>query len=123
MEFKRAERVAGLILEELSKIIQREVQDPRVAMSTITQVKLSDDLKNAKIYFVCETKKREEAEKGFERSQGFIKKKLSERLTLRYMPRLKFYYDTSLDYSGKIEKLLKNVKVDEIVETEETEEG
>ncbi len=113
MDFKRADRVAGLIKEEISAIIQRDVQDPRVMLSTITEVKLSDDLKCARIYFVCDSEKKQNATEGLNRSKGFIKKKLAERLTLRYMPDIKFFYDSSLDYSNKIEKILKKITPDD----------
>ncbi|MEQ8213820.1 MAG: ribosome-binding factor A, partial [Smithellaceae bacterium] len=52
MNFKRADRVAELIMVEISDIIFKQVKDPRVHAITITSVKVSDDLRNAKIYFV-----------------------------------------------------------------------
>lgn len=113
MDFKRAERVAGLIMEEISSIIQREVSDPRVAMATITGVKVTDDLKHARIHFVCDPKRQKNTLAGFERSKGFIKKILASRLNLRYMPDLNFYYDDSFDYSSKIEKILKEIKTED----------
>jgi len=113
MEYKRAERVAELLKEEISRIIQTEVRDPRVSLSTITSVEMSDDLKHAKIYFVCDPKKQKSTKDGFDKSTGFIKKILASRLTLRYMPNIYFHYDTSLDYSLKIEGLLKKVKAEE----------
>jgi len=111
VEFKRADRVAGLLQQEISIIVQTEIRDPRVKMATITGVKMSDDLKNAKVYFVCDTKKQKKTKEGLERSAGYIKKQLSSRLTLRYMPKISFFYDTSLDYSCKIEGLLREAKV------------
>lgn len=110
MDFKRAERVAGLIREEVAEIIQRDVKDPRVAFSTITSVKVTDDLKIAKVYFVCETKRKDRVKKGLENSKGFIKKRLSQNVNLRYLPDIVFYYDDSLDYSFKIEGILRKVK-------------
>ena len=110
MDFKRADRVAGLIKEEISAILQRELRDPRLTLSTITDVKVSDDLKCAKIYFVCDTKRQDSTKKGFEHSKGFIRKLIASRLKLRYTPDLRFYYDESFDYSSKIDKLLKEVK-------------
>jgi ribosome-binding factor A len=114
VEFKRAERVAELLLHEISAIVQRDLQDPRVNLSTITSVKLSDDLKCARVYFVCDSKRKESAKKGFDRSKGFIKKLLAKRLELRYLPELTFFYDTTLDYSSNIERLLKEVKKEDV---------
>ena len=52
MNFKRADRVAELIMAEMSDIVFKQVKDPRVHAVTITAVKVTDDLRNAKIYFV-----------------------------------------------------------------------
>ena len=73
---------------------------------------MSRDLRIAKIYFATpegeDAGKR--AEEGFQKARGFVKRELAQRLGLRYMPDLKFFYDTTIDYSARIEKLLKAVK-------------
>lgn len=112
MEYKRADRVAGLIKQEISDIVRNEVQDPRVSAATITEVKITDDLRYAKVYFVCASDKQKSTQEGFSHSKGFIKKMLASRLKLRYMPDIVFYYDDSFDYSSNIESLLKKVKVE-----------
>ncbi len=113
MEFKRADRVAGLIQEEISGILQKEVQDPRVSLATITGVKIGDDLKFAKIFFVCDSKRRKSTQAGFDRSKSFIKKRLAQRVNLKYMPDIAFYYDSSFDYSSKIENIIKEIHQDD----------
>lgn len=110
MEYKRADRVAEVIKEAISEIIQKEVQDPRISLSTITDVEVSDNLKLAKIYFVCDQSKKKTAKEGFDRSKGFIKKRLASSIKLKFMPDIVFYYDNSFDYSSKIERMLKEVK-------------
>ncbi len=108
--FSRADRVSQLIQRELSEILQKETKDPRLKMATITGVKLSKDLKNAKIYFsTAAGRERQEALQGFQSAHGHIKRTLASRLELRYMPELRFYYDESFDYGERIEKLLKSV--------------
>ena len=111
MNFSRADRVSQLIQRELSEILQKETKDPRLKMTTITGVKLSKDLKNAKIYFsiVGAGRDQQEVLKGFQSAHGHIKRTLAGRLELRYMPELHFYYDESFDYGERIEKLLKSV--------------
>jgi ribosome-binding factor A len=83
-------------------------------MTTVTGVKMSRDLKLARIYFSIYggKSKSEAAVLGFERARGFIKRSLAPRLGLRYMPDLKFYYDDSFDYSSHIEQLLKKIADD-----------
>jgi len=112
--FSRADRVSALIQETLSKILNTSIHDPRLHMTTITQVKMSADLKLARIYFAIygDGKKSEDAAKGFESARGFIKRILAPKLGLRYMPELIFFYDDSFDYGSHIEQLLEKIKTD-----------
>jgi ribosome-binding factor A len=112
--FARADRVSGLIQESLSDLLKKSIHDPRLQMVTITKVKMSADLKLARIYFAIygDNKKSEDAAKGFESAHGFIKRILARKLGLRYMPDLKFFYDDSLDYGSHIDQLLEKIKTD-----------
>ena len=112
--FSRADRVSGLIQETLSDLLNKSIHDPRLQMITITKVKMSADLRLARIYFAIygDDKKSEDAAKGFESARGFIKRILASKLGLRYMPDLKFFYDDSLDYGSHIDQLLKKIKAD-----------
>jgi len=113
--FTRADRVGGKIQKTLSDILQKKVNDPRLKMVTITGVKMSRDLRIAKIYFsIAEAgdKRKTDAIDGFKSASGYLKQKLARELGLRYMPVLKFFYDESFDLGAKIESLLKSVKTD-----------
>ena len=112
--FSRAERVSGLIQETLSDLLNKRIRDPRLHMATITRVKMSADLKSARIYYSIygDEKKSEDAAKGFESARGFIKRILAPKLGLRYMPDLKFFYDDSFDYGSHIDQLLAKIKTD-----------
>jgi len=109
--FSRADRVSGLIQEILSNLLKKDIHDPRLHMATITNVKMSRDLKLARIYFSIygDSNKREAAAKGFESARGFIKRSLARKLSLRYMPDLIFFYDDSFDYGSHIDELLKRI--------------
>ena len=110
--YSRSDRVAGLIKQELAELLRKEISDPRLAMATLTGVKMSKDLRLAKIYFSIsggETARQSAAE-GFKQARGYLKRELAQRLELRYMPDLTFYYDESIDYGARIEQLLKEVK-------------
>jgi ribosome-binding factor A len=111
ISFSRADRVGVLIQEVLSDILKKEAADPRLAMATITGVKMSADLRIASIYFTISggENKVSAAKNAFDRAHGFIKKKLARQLELRYMPELRFFHDGSFDYGSNIEKLLKSV--------------
>jgi ribosome-binding factor A len=112
--FSRADRVSGLIQEVLSDLLKKNISDPRVAMATITSVKMSRDLKLARIYFTIygDSQKSEAAVQGFDSARGFIKRSLARRLNLRYMPDLKFFYDESFEYGSHIDQLLKKISTD-----------
>lgn len=115
MDFKRADRVADQIKQEISNILRREVGDPRIVNITVTDVKLTDDLRSARIYFVELGKDclSADVEKGLSKAKGFLKRELGKRLQLRYIPELAFIYDPSFEYGSRIEKLLKEVRKDE----------
>jgi ribosome-binding factor A len=111
--FNRADRVGALIQETLSTLLKKSIKDPRINSAVITGVKMSPDLKLAKIYFVISKHiaTKEEATAGFEKAKGFIKYSLAQELNLRYMPDLNFFYDTSIDYGFHIDSILKKLEL------------
>jgi ribosome-binding factor A len=111
--YSRNARVGGLIKQEIAAMLRKEINDPSLAQVTITAVKVSSDLRNAKIYFAAPGGTEglpQAALAGFERARGFVKRELAQRLGLRYMPDLKFYYDDTIDRGARIEELIKMVK-------------
>lgn len=109
--YGRAERVGGLIQETLSEILTKSIKDPRLRSVSITGVKMTADLKLAKIYFVTSGhfSTREDAAAGFRKAHGFIKQSLARQLELRYMPNLQFFYDESIEYGFHIERVIKRL--------------
>ena len=112
--FARSDRVSGHIQKALSDILLKKIKDPRLEFATITNVKMSRDLRVARIYFTItgDKKSAEEALEGFKSAIGYVKRTLAGQLGLRYMPELKFFYDESFDYGSHIDKILKDVKAD-----------
>ena len=110
--FSRADRIGGLIQKILSDILKKEIRDPRLKMTTITGVKVTRDLKLARIYFTTPNskQKKEAATIGFNSARGYIKRTLAHALDLKYMPDIEFYYDESLDYGAHIDELIKLTK-------------
>ena len=109
--YSRSDRVGGLIRQVLAELLLTEISDPRLSQTTITAVKVSRDLRMARIYFATAGKDgaAEEAMEGFNRARGFVKRELAQRLGLRYMPDLKFFYDDAIDRGARMEQLLKLV--------------
>ena len=113
--FARADRVSGLIQKTLSDLLSKNIKDPRLEMTIITGVKMSSDLKSARIYFTASGGRRnkDEALEGFQHALGYVKRILARQLCLRYMPDLKFFYDESFDYGNHIDNLLKSIQFDD----------
>ena len=109
--FARSDRVGGQIQKVLSDILLKRIKDPRLEMTTITGVKLSRDLRSARIYFITSgtQKNIEAATEGFKSALGYMKRTLASRLGLRYMPDLKFFYDESFNYGSHIDNIIKMI--------------
>ncbi|MBW1741419.1 MAG: 30S ribosome-binding factor RbfA [Deltaproteobacteria bacterium] len=111
IRFKRADRVGGQVKKELSDLLLKEIRDPRLDSVTIIRVSITDDLRSARIYFsVAEGKERKlSALAGFKSAVGYLRRELSHRLELRYMPELQFFYDESIDQAAKLNEVLKTL--------------
>jgi ribosome-binding factor A len=112
MQYKRADRVGDLIREVISEMILRDLSDPRLETVTITEVEVTDDLKQARVFFSArgDQTREESAVQGLESASGLIKKKLGRELRLRYTPELMFKVDHSFEYGSKIDRLIQNIK-------------
>jgi ribosome-binding factor A len=109
----RVERVAAQLREEISAIIMRDLKDPRIGMATLTEVKLTPDLRSAsvKVSVVGETDGRQAAIAALEHARGFIRRELGARLSnLRFAPELHFQLDESIAYSVRVSQLLREVE-------------
>ncbi len=111
MQYKRAQRVSALIKNEISQIIIKDLHDPNIGFVTITKVKMTDDLRIAKVYFsvLGGKNQQEKATAALSKSLKYVRGELGHRLNLRYVPELRIYYDDSLDYADHINKLLKKL--------------
>jgi len=107
-EHKRADRVGQLIKQELSMLLLDGVKDPRIGFVTVTEVKLTDDLKSAIVYISSLGNKAQEEESlaGLESAVGYLRKVIGQRLQLRYTPKLMFKSDQSLREAHRIEQLI-----------------
>ena len=108
--YLRAERVSNRIRQAITELLARKMQDPRMDLATISHVKLSNDLKIARIYITIfgSQKRIRDAMDGFNNSKGFIKKRIAPKLGLKYMPELKFIYDDTFDKAARLDELIKS---------------
>jgi ribosome-binding factor A len=106
----RQARVGDLLKQTIAVLIQRKVKDPRVEGITITDVDVSVDLKNARIFFcILDSSRKEEALEGLKSAAGFLRREINKELRLRSVPNLFFSYDESFDYGSKIDEILENI--------------
>ena len=112
MRHSRADRVQERLKEEISKILEYELKDPRIGMITITRAEMTGDLRFARVYYsvMGDEKKKENAQKGLESATGFIKKLIGERIRLKFLPDIVFKYDDSLEYAQHISEVLEKIK-------------
>jgi len=110
----RIDKVENLIKEEISLIFLHKLQDMDLGFLTITNVRVSPDLKVAKIYLsILEKEKRELALDKIENKKGYIRSELAHRIRIKFIPELKFFLDDTLDYVEKIEGLIKKIHEDD----------
>ena len=106
----RIDKVEHLIKEEISLIFLHKLSDLNLGFITITNVRVSPDLKLAKIYLsILEKEKREIGLDKIEDKKGYIRSELAHRIRIKFIPELKFYLDDTLDYVEKIEDLIKKI--------------
>jgi ribosome-binding factor A len=123
----RAQRIADQIQREIAVLIQLEVSDPRVGMVSVTGVDVSNDLAHAKIYItvlnslggdgqfnadtlsepgVLDQLEIEENLKALKKASGFIRTLIAKRLRLRVVPKLQFFYDSSIEHGQRLSGLI-----------------
>jgi ribosome-binding factor A len=114
MDYQRSDRVGDLLLEEISRLLTKEVNDPRIGAVTLTAAKVSKDLRHAQIYFslLGASERRKEALAGLQSAAKFIRGRVAGKLNLRFVPMLEFVYDEAGDQVQRIDELLKRVKTE-----------
>lgn len=105
---KRSSRVGQLIQKELAQMLIDEIRDPRIGFATITEVRVTDDLRIAKVFVSVygDDKIREASLEGLRAASGFLRREIAHRLDLRTAPTLSFEMDATLDKASRIDALL-----------------
>lgn len=113
-EFSRGQRVSVLIQRELADIIQRELNSSKIGILTISTVKLSTDLKWARIYVTCLGSQLDNKAviQYLDGHAKLLRHHLAQRLTIRITPQLQFTYDDSIEYGIHLNRLIDSVTKD-----------
>lgn len=104
----RPDRVADQIRSELADLLAREVHDPGIGFVTLTRVRVTPDLQQARVLFTAlgDEKTRAASGRALERAAPFLRRKLGARLRLRRAPEIIFIYDDSIAGQDRIEQIL-----------------
>ncbi|MGI8567015.1 MAG: 30S ribosome-binding factor RbfA [Pyrinomonadaceae bacterium] len=109
---RRPEKIAEMVREEVVQIVGYELEDPRVASVTITDVRMSDNLRDARVY-VTATGTEEEKLVTFQalrKAAPYVRRQLGTVLGLRYTPEVHFIRDTVEESASRVEELLYEIK-------------
>ena len=108
----RRDKVAQVIREEASLILHDKLKDPRLGFVTITAVEVTDDLKNAKIFYSVLGNEEDyiKTQEALDSALGFIRRLISQRINLKFAPEIIFRQDRSSEYSVRIQEVLEEVK-------------
>ncbi|ANB58664.1 ribosome-binding factor A [Anoxybacillus sp. B7M1] len=107
----RATRIGEQMKKELSDIIGRKLKDPRIGFVTVTDVRVTGDLQQAKVYIsvLGDEEQRQNTLKGLAKAKGFIRSEIGQRIRLRKTPEIYFEIDESIDYGNRIESLIREI--------------
>ena len=115
----RVERIQEQVREEVSQMLATEVRDPGVGLVTVTRAKVTADLSLARIYWTIlgDAAERKKTAKALERAAPYVRHLLSERLTLRRSPEVKFIFDESVAAQDRIEQIIHEIHAEDAART------
>ena len=107
----RVRKLQEFIKQEVSQMLMRGLKDPRIGFTTVTDVEVTGDLRQAKIYVSLFGSDKEKADtlQALKHARGHVRSELGKILNLRHVPEIDFDKDTSLDYSMHIESLINEI--------------
>ena len=120
-DYSRVDRIGDQMQRELAQLIQREVKDPRVGLVTINAVKVSKDLGYADIYVSLltteelteESPEVQDALQVLNKVSGFLRGQVGKAMKLRVIPQLRFHFDSLLNQSRKMDRLIREAVGDQ----------
>lgn len=111
---RRPERFAETLREEIMEIVGYELEDPRIQSATVTEVRLSDNMRDAKVFILVEGKEDEirETMKALHHAEKFVRQQVTLSLNLRHAPQIHFIRDTVEEQAQRIDRILEEIKED-----------
>lgn len=107
---RRTDRVAEALQALVAELLLREIKDPRIGLVTVTGVKVSPDLRHARVFFSClgDEAQRAQSLRGLTSASGFVRSQVARKLNLRVAPEIAFEFDPSLELAERVSRLLKD---------------
>ena len=108
---RRPERLAESLREEISEVVSFELDDPRLESVTVTEVRVSENLRDAKVYVLVDGSESEinAALKALQSAATFVRQQVALNLSLRYTPHLHFVRDTAEENAARVGEILQNM--------------
>lgn len=109
--FKRTDRVSSLVRQVLGELITFEIKDPRVRGAVISDVEITGDLREARVFLIPPENEAEAQAlmTGLAAATGFLRREIGQRIRLRVTPQLDFRFDHSIEYGNRIEQRLREL--------------
>jgi ribosome-binding factor A len=111
---RRPERVADILREEIAQIVGYELEDPRLTMVTVTDVRLSDNLRDARVYVTVAGDEEEHklALQALRHAAPYVRKQLGFSLNLPRTPEIHFVRDRIEEKGERVDQLLREIQMD-----------
>jgi ribosome-binding factor A len=108
----RTERLSDLVRDEISRLLLREIKDPRIGFVTITGASVSPDLHHVKVFVsvLGEEAARDDSILALRSASGFIQRALFRNLRLKHSPVVTFHLDDSMERGERIERVLRQIR-------------
>jgi len=98
--------------QEIADILMRKIKDPRIGFVTVTDVEVSDDLRNAKVFVSVYGGDKEASLKGLRSASAFIRTELGRRMRMKFIPEILFRFDSTLEQGAHIMELLRTLETE-----------
>lgn len=104
----RPERMAEMIREEITEMLEGELGDPRIGLAAVTEVNLAPEMRVAQVYVSVAGDRREQQRslEGLIAARGYLRAEIGSRLHLRHVPELRFEIDRSEEHQARLNQLL-----------------
>jgi ribosome-binding factor A len=109
---RRPERLAEALREEIGEVVGFELKDPRLESVTVTDVKVSEDLRDAKVFVIVAGTEKEVASamKALQNASIFVRQQVAMNLSLRHVPLLNFARDTAEENAARVNEIITTLK-------------